>query len=148
MITKVRNIRSEMKIDPSRKIPLLFRVEEKTRRQLLEEQGEAILRLTRASGIDFPEHFEKNLIAARGVLPGMEIAIPLEQVLDTEAETRRLSREKSKIEKSLDITHRKLNNDAFLSNAPPEVIAKVQEEHRQLLERRSRLEEHLKGLNP
>ena len=148
VITKVRNIRSEMKIDPSRKIPLLFRVEEQTRRQLLEEQGEAILRLTRASGIDFPEHFEKNLIAARGVLPGMEIAIPLEQVLDTEAETRRLSREKSKIEKSLDITHRKLNNDAFLSNAPPEVIAKVQEEHRQLLERRSRLEEHLKGLNP
>ena len=69
-------------------------------------------------------------------------------LLDMEAERKRLGREKDKVERELETTSRKLNNDAFLNNAPDAVIAKVRKEHQQLLEKRARLEKTLDQLNP
>ncbi|MCZ6671000.1 MAG: class I tRNA ligase family protein, partial [Acidobacteria bacterium] len=148
VITKIRNIRAETRIDPSRKVFLLMKVEGKAERRLLEEQEKAVLRLTRAAELTFTDQFETDLVAARGGLPGIEFAIPLAGILDIDAERGRLSREKEKVETDLKNTFRKLNNDGFLNNAPPEIVAKVQKEHRQLIERRTRLEENLKQLVP
>jgi valyl-tRNA synthetase len=147
VITKVRNIRAESKIDPSRRIRVLLKVDGKLRRKLLEQQERAILRLTRTERVQFVEEFDKGLVAARGVLEGLEIAIPLAGLLDMEAERKRLGREKDKVERELETTSRKLNNDAFLNNAPDAVIAKVRKEHQQLLEKRARLEKTLDQLN-
>ena len=50
--------------------------------------------------------------------------MPLEGVLDFKEESRRLQKEISKLEPELARTQKKLTNNAFLSRAPADIVAK------------------------
>lgn len=55
------------------------------------------------------------------------IYLPLEGVIDSSAECKRLSAEVSKVEREIEKVSHKLSNESFVNNAPPDVI----HEHRQ-----------------
>ncbi|MCL2655547.1 MAG: valine--tRNA ligase [Coriobacteriia bacterium] len=55
---------------------------------------------------------------------GLEIFIPLEGLVDLEAERHRLAREQEKLQGDLDRLQRKLSNEGFLAKAAPEVVEK------------------------
>jgi valyl-tRNA synthetase len=63
-------------------------------------------------------------MAASAVVRELELFVPLEGVLDLEEENRRLQKEISKLEPELARTQNKLANDAFLSRAPADIVAK------------------------
>ena len=55
---------------------------------------------------------------------GMEILVPMENLIDKEAELGRLSREIAKKIKDFDLTQKKLDNPDFLKKAPEDVVKK------------------------
>ena len=85
-------------------------------------------------------------VAVRGSVRGVQIALPLAGVLDLDAERVRLERELSKVDRELESRARKLGNASFLERAPAEVVEKERRLHRELAERRERLDRHLRLL--
>jgi len=148
VVTKLRNIRAETNIDPARKVELLVRTDLAGSRKLLESQALLVQTLGNVSRFRLVEEIPPALLAARGVVAGMELAIPLADALNLAGERRRLAREIEKVERELEVTRRKLENESFVGRAPAEVVQKVQSVHRELLERRAKLSETLSGLDP
>jgi len=80
-------------------------------------------------------------------LEGIEIFIPLKDIINIPEEITRLEKKLLKVKKELDIVCRKLNNKDFLSKAPVEVIEKEEEKADEFKDIKERLENHLKTLN-
>ena len=63
---------------------------------------------------------DKN--AAQAVAAGCAMEIPLDGVVDTNAEKTRLERELEKAQKEIDGLDRKLSNASFVERAPADVV--------------------------
>jgi len=145
-VTKLRNIRAESGIDPGRKVEVLFRTDLARPRRLLEEHALLVRTLARISHFRFVDEVPAGLAAARGMITGLEMAIPLAGALDLDEERQRISREMEKVERELEIVRRKLENPSFVDRAPSEVVEKVRKSHGELLDRKAALSETLSGL--
>jgi len=56
------------------------------------------------------------------VIAGVEIFIPLDELIDIEKEIERLNKEKANLEDELKRVDGKLNKEGFVAKAPPKVI--------------------------
>jgi len=90
--------------------------------------------------------FDPDLVSARGVVRGYEIAVPLTGLLDFESERTRLTKELRKIDAELDARNRKLANESFIERAPAEVVEKERAIQREFLEKKRRVEATLSTL--
>ena len=128
IITEVRNVRANANIHPSKKSELIF-VTDKYEKEILDAQefilklgfGEKILIQKEKSGI--PE----NAISI--LKDGIELYIPLEQLVDMEEEKQRLADEIKRLEGEVARCEKMLANPGFVNKAPE---AKVQEEKNKL----------------
>ncbi len=143
LITKIRNLRAEHNIDPSKRIDLTIRSERKRRIKLVSENELHIRNLTRASRIEIIVDPLPKEVHARCVAAGIEVAVPLKGLIDSGAEKGRIERELTKIDKDITVKNKKLNNDSFLMNAPPDIVEKEKRIHKELLEKRKKLLENL-----
>ena len=124
IITEIRNVRANANIHPSKKSELIF-VTDKYEKEILEAQdfilklgfGEKILIQKDKTGI--PE----NAISI--LRDGIELYIPLEQLVDIEEEKARLEEEIKRLEGEVARCEKMLSNPGFVNKAPE---AKVQEE--------------------
>jgi valyl-tRNA synthetase len=146
LIAKIRNLRSESRIDPGKRIEVLLHPTVSGGESLITEQAGKIQALARASMVSVVDRFEDGLIAARGVIQGYEIAIPLAGLLDLDVEKKRLRKETEKIAKDLASRERKMNNPSFLERAPKEVVEKERQICVDLREKVKRLRGSLENL--
>ena len=124
IITEIRNVRANSNIHPSKKSELIF-VTEKYEKEILEAQdfilklgfGEKIVIQKDKTGI--PE----NVISI--LRDGIELYIPLDQLVDIEEERKRLEEEIKRLEGEVARCEKMLSNPGFVNKAPE---AKVQEE--------------------
>ena len=124
IITEIRNVRANANIHPSKKSELIF-VTDKYEKEILDAQefilklgfGEKILIQKDKTGI--PE----NAISI--LRDGIELYIPLEQLVDIEEEKARLEEEIKRLEGEVARCEKMLSNPGFINKAPE---AKVQEE--------------------
>ena len=72
--------------------------------------------------------------------------IPMEELVDKQAELARLSKERETEKKQLAQNEGKLNNPGFLSKAPEQVVAGVREEAEKLKERLQLIESSIAAL--
>ena len=93
--------------------------------------------LAKAEGLTVGRDPEKPRASASAVIGETEIFVPLEGVVDVEAERARLEKEALRIRKALTGLEKKLADERFRAKAPPHIVA--QEEER-LAAARSRLE--------
>ena len=84
--------------------------------------------------------------AVSGVYQGIEIFIPLKDILQFEEEMKRLEKEIQKTRKEWQQTEKKLSNEDFLQKAPAEVIQKEKEKVQVLGKKMEKLEGHVKRL--
>ena len=89
----------------------------------------------------------QGLAAARGMVTGLEMAIPLAGAVDVDEERRRLSNELEKVELQLAGLESKLASDAFVRRAPAEIVEKVRSSHRELADKKERLSRILSALS-
>ena len=103
--------------------------------------------LARAEEVTCVDAFPEKLVAARGVAGPLEVAIPLEGLLDLDVERTRLQKDLAKVEKELTSRSKRLKNREFLDRAPAEVVEKERRIERELIERRDRLDQSLARLS-
>ena len=146
VVVKIRNLRAESNIDPSRRIEVLLQAGNGETGELFRSQGGLMASLVRAESVRLVDGLKEGLIAARGTVGSTQIAVPLEGLLDLDAERARLRKELAKVERELQGRARKLNNASFMEKAPPEVVDKERRLHQELAQRLERLEQHLATL--
>lgn len=120
VITKIRSMRSENKINPADKIPVVIYAHDHLADT--ETAKEELIKLARISDLYLSEKGEKISNASADVVYGIEIFIPLEGLVDPEKERARLEAEIAKLEPYLKGLRAKLSNEKFVSNAPAEVV--------------------------
>jgi valyl-tRNA synthetase len=124
VIVAIRNVRSEMKIPAGRSITCLIRVDRPRLLRHLRTYEENIRILGKIENLTIDQDVTKPVPSASAVIRDAEIFIPLEGVIDLDAERKRLQKELDHCTAQLERINRKLDNEDFLRNAPEEVVAK------------------------
>jgi valyl-tRNA synthetase len=126
LISRVRNIRSEMNIKPGERVELIIGAPEQTLRAVFENNQNQISRLARASRIGISEQLNAPRASARAVLVGgAEVAIPLEGLIDFAQEQQRLAKENEKLSSEAAKLEAQLANPQFAERAPAEKVAEI-----------------------
>ncbi len=144
LVGKIRQVRSEMNIDPGKRVRVLIKGE--SSREIVEKQQKEVMLLARCESLEFTSGFPTNLHLARGSVKDLEIGIDLAGVLDISVEQERLRKELKKILADLTLVEKKLMNENFIRNAPAEVVQEQKLKHEDLIIRKTRTEEHLRAL--
>jgi len=142
VIYRIRNLRAEMGIPQNTRARVLIKGESSA----LRENQDYILRLASLSLIEMGEDMAKPPLSATAVTGGLEIHLPLGDLIDLEAEKARLAKELKKIEEDLSRIQTKLANEAFRAKAPKEVVEKQEEVASKIREKRTKLKENLEIL--
>lgn len=120
-ITAIRTQRNEMNVPPSKKAKLFIA----TAIPATFSNGEQFFKkLASASEVEISDSFDIDG-AVTVVTSDAKIYIPMEELVDKEAELKRLNKELKQVEKMLAQDEGKLNNPGFMSKAPEKVIEKI-----------------------
>jgi len=148
VVVGIRHLRAESRIDAGKRIEVVLHSEDQEVSAMLERQKDRIVALVRAESVSVVEAIAEDMIAARGLEAGVQIALPLAGLLDFEAERERIGKELEKVGKELASRAKKLANHSFVSRAPADVVGKERALHQELAERKDRLEKNLITLGP
>ncbi|MCL2166320.1 MAG: valine--tRNA ligase [Clostridiales bacterium] len=128
VVKAVRNVRSQFSIPPGKQADLVIYAADSRAAQMLQAGKGYIALLAAADQVEIGEaSAEKPRQAASAVVTGAEIYLPLEGLIDRQAEINRLAKEGDKVLKEIQALETKLANEGFRSKAPAEVIAKEEE---------------------
>ena len=122
LISLVRSVRNEMNVPPSKSSPVLLR---DAPTEMLDRVGrwkDAIRRLARASDV-LPLDGAVPKGSAQAVLDETTIVLPLQGLIDIQAERTRLGKDRDKLAAEAKKVGQKLSNQDFVSRAPEEVVA-------------------------
>ena len=124
VIVGIRNIRGEMDISPNKPLNVLLRNASAQDWQRLQSSREFLGALAKLESVELLQPEEEAPASATALVGEMEILIPMAGLIDKDAELARINRALAKIEADFGRTQGKLNNEKFVSNAPPAVIDK------------------------
>lgn len=144
IITALRNLRSENKIEPAKLVTVSLIAGDKA--ELIKKEQEIIKKLARVESLNVLASGTKPDGYVGTVAGGVEIYLDLSGLVDTEAEKKRLAKETAEIEKYLTGLESKLANQEFVANAPEAVVAKEQEKLSAAREKLDKLREQLNSL--
>lgn len=143
-ITGVRSIRSQMNIAPKKQLPVLLKDAQAADKTRLENNRNFLSRLANLESI---EVLDGEAPAAATALVGkMEILIPLEGLIDKDAEIARLNKEMTKLDKVIKQSSGKLANENYVAKAPAAVVAKEREKLEEMQQAYQQLEQQLAAL--
>lgn len=117
LVTAVRNLRAEMNLNPSLKVPLV--IELKGKLDTIQEFIPYLESLAKLSEVKIVSDLG-NEITSIAILHGMRLMLEVE--VDRSVERIRLSREIEKLTKELDKIKVKLDNEEFIKRAPKDLI--------------------------
>ncbi|MBT1452515.1 valine--tRNA ligase [Glaciecola sp. XM2] len=123
-VVGIRNIRGEMDIAPSKRLPVLLNNLNDVDRQRLENTQQYLTMLAKLESIEILEKTDEAPACATALVGEMEIMIPMAGLIDKEAELARLKKAADKLVAEVQRTEGKLNNQNFVGKAPAQVIDK------------------------
>jgi len=146
-IRSIRNVRAEMNVPPSRKARAVIVAEDEEDRMTLQNSRNLFERLAWASEVLLkPDREGIPANAATAVIPGAEIYMPLEELIDLGKEIERLEKEKAELEKELERVGGKLGNPSFVAKAPAKVVEEERNKQVKYREMYEKVLERLDGL--
>ena len=143
VITTIRNIRSEMNIQPTRKIKVMLNRVDKDQERLFVEHSDYIELLAGVERIDIGGNLSKPAHSCVGIVRNVEIYVPLTGIIDIDREIGRLRKEITKVEVEIDRIDGKLKNENFINRAPRDVLDKVKNQYEEYIDRKKNLERNL-----
>jgi valyl-tRNA synthetase len=146
VIRAVRNIRSEMNLQPGQELTAIVIPKAESAEAQLRGYESYVRRLARLGEIRYQADGERPRGAALAVVEGAEIHVPLAGLVNLQEETKRLEREIGKVTNDLAGVQRKLSDTKFVERAPEEVVEKERDRAAQLEEKRFSLERSLERL--
>lgn len=126
IIRAVRNIRAEADAAPSLKLNMIIRTD--TIADTVDDIADHVKNIAGITDIKVetgtPETSDEVMSA---VITGAEILIPLDELVDMDAENERLIREKRRLEAEVMRVEKKLANKRFVDKAPKDIVDKEKE---------------------
>ena len=120
LVSEIRSVRSEMNIKPGLKLPMVVTGAGDETIARFATNDAAIKTLARIEtiemGVDVPK------ASAQLVQGEATIYLPLEGIIDLDAEVARLTKEQGVLDKEIKQLTGKLSNERFVANAPAEVV--------------------------
>ncbi len=145
LISAVRNVRGELLVPPGAQSRLVLKQGD-PREELIRREWLTVSRLGRFAG-DGPETADaKPKASATTLVEGREVYVPLEGLIDLDAEKERVQKEIKRISGLLTGTEKKLANEKFVANAPEEVVNKEREKLEKFRADLDKLDQHFKDL--
>jgi valyl-tRNA synthetase len=146
LIVNIRNVRAELKVEPKVKVPIEVFAHEPAVRAMIEQNRGAVERLANVEAITFKESSLSKLAGARSTAR-FEVRVIFERKIDIRAERERLAKELDKLDKEFANNQRQMNNEQFLSKAPPKVVDGLRSRAQELAGLREKIKGQLEGLN-
>ncbi|MCO5546353.1 valine--tRNA ligase [Xylella fastidiosa] len=137
MVSALRRIRSTLNVPPSRRISLLLQGGQEVDRRRITHFAIALHFLLKLEHIDWLSATTAAPPSATAIVGSLKLLVPLEGLIDVDAERARLDKEIKRVESEIDKSNGKLSNAVFVQNAPTAVVE----------QERSRLREWTTQLN-
>ncbi|KFB09866.1 valine--tRNA ligase [Nitratireductor basaltis] len=141
LVTGIRSLRAEMNVPAGAKAPLVVVNADEAVRDRLARHDAALQRLARLESVTLANSVPRG--AAQLVLGSATFCLPLGNLIDIEAETKRLEKEVAKLKGEVTRLDKKLGNDKFVANAPEEIVAAEREKLAEFQEQMARIEKAL-----
>jgi len=126
-IMSIRNVRGELSVPPSKDIQLVIKFPDGAKEEIIQKYSNYFQRLARVTKIETLKDGAKPKQSASAVVEGGELFIPLEGLIDFDAERDRIQKEITRLQGLYDSTEKKLTNESFVSRAPKEIVDKERE---------------------
>jgi valyl-tRNA synthetase len=144
-VSGIRSIRGELNISPSLELKALIKGLDNSE-DILKENITYICKMARAKEVEISRDIQPPKNAAAAIKPSMEIFVPLEGLIDIDAEINRLNKEHKKTEESLAFVKRKLHNKEFMNKAPKEVVEENKVKYNEYLDKLNAVQENINKL--
>ncbi|MBR5409118.1 MAG: valine--tRNA ligase [Clostridia bacterium] len=143
-VKAVRNRRAEMNVPPSKKAHLNISAQDAS---LFEQSAPYFIRLASASAVTVGQEADFDTERSVCVITDKaKIFIPMNELVDFEAERKRLTKELEDVERKLASINAKLSNEGFLAKAPQKVIDEQKESLARFSEKAALLRESIAKL--
>nr|WP_299497740.1 valine--tRNA ligase [uncultured Rhizobium sp.] len=142
LVTGIRSVRAEMNVPPGAIAPLVVVGANGVTQERLVHHEAAIKRLARVETISLANVAPKG--AAQIIVGEATACLPLGTLVDLSAEKARLEKAIAKVDQEMARIAGKLNNEKFVANANPEVVAAERERFQELEGQKASLETALK----
>lgn len=124
VIIGIRNIRGEMNIAPSKKLPVYCQNGSSNDKTCMEQNLQLLKKLAALESLVWLGPDEEAPLSATALVGNMEVLVPMADVIDKDAEIARLNKEIDKSQKELSRLKGKLSNSKFVDKAPADVVQK------------------------
>jgi valyl-tRNA synthetase len=122
VVYAIRNIRAEMNVPPSKRAEVHLKISDPKLLETLQNNEGYLINLGKIEKLVLGADTKKPPLSASGVIPAVEIFIPLAGLIDIDLERQRLNKELENLTSLLEKTRKKLANHEFINNAPREVV--------------------------
>ncbi|HAJ60102.1 MAG TPA: valine--tRNA ligase, partial [Cyanobacteria bacterium UBA8543] len=127
-IRTIRNLRAEADIKPGVKVAAILQSESDKERQILSAGQSYIQDLAKVDNLTITSALETEIgQTIAGVVGTVQVLIPLAGVIDVAAFRAKLQKKLSKLEGEIKSLSGRLNNQAFVEKATPEVVQGVRD---------------------
>ena len=144
LVTDIRRLRAEMNIPAGAQLPLVAVGADAATSERLVRHDALIKRMARLSEVSTADAVPPA--SAQTVLGTTTLALPLEGVIDFDAEKTRIAKEVAKLEGEITRLEKKLGNEKFVANAPVEVVAEQREKLEEYAGQKAKMAEALARL--
>ena len=121
LVSAIRSVRAEMNVPAGARTDLVLVGASTETAERLSRHTPVIQRLARVEGVstaDSPPAGSAQILVGEAT-----VALPLQGVIDFDAERQRLEKEIAKIDGEIGRLDKKLSNDSFIAKAPQDVVA-------------------------
>ncbi|MBN2374162.1 valine--tRNA ligase [bacterium] len=146
IIRGIRNIRGEMNISPGVRLKAIIKTQDQETGDIIMRHSRYIISLARLETMECGVEMVRPKASATSIIQGLEISVSLEGVLNFKEESERLKKELKKLDRDLEVLHKKLANEDFITRAPSDVVTKEKGRSSELSEKKKKLEIILKTI--
>ena len=143
IITTVRNIRAEVNIQPQKLCKAIVAAGSAKSRGAIDKSLDYIKNLAKLESIEVVDNLGRPKASSLAVFGDCQICVPLEGLVDIEAEKKKVMSKIGELEKYANSIEVKLRNRNFVAKAPKEVVGKEKEK---LAEAKASLEKSKENL--
>jgi len=132
LISSIRKVRSQLSVEPSKRFPAYLITDDLDKKNLIGKNIEKLIKLGGLNSIDFIKEIDDLSKYAKSHVSGVDIFIPLLELVDIKEETERLKKRLSKVKADYEKSKKKLSNEQFLQKAPEHIILREKEKLEEL----------------
>ncbi|MEA9706969.1 valine--tRNA ligase [Xanthomonas campestris pv. raphani] len=122
MVSALRRVRSELNVPPSKQVRLWLQAGSSDDRARVARFASQLAFLLKLEAIDWLAAGQEALPAAAAIVGELTLLVPLEGLVDMDAERTRLDKEIKRVESEIGKCNGKLGNATFVQNAPAAVV--------------------------